>query len=106
MNLEAEPRVKRATAEEAPKASHPFFWAGYMLVDCGTSPEKKEPKPDKPVIKIKKPDKPEDKDKPAEKDKDAEKAKAKLWKKTKPPRKKKPLRKTRLFEERQAGQER
>ncbi len=46
LNLEAEPRIKHATTDETPKASHPFFWAGYMLVDCGTAPEKLEPKPD------------------------------------------------------------
>ena len=37
LNLEAEPRIKRAPADEPPKANHPFFWAGYMLVDCGTA---------------------------------------------------------------------
>ncbi len=36
---EHEPRVKKqkqsAAASELPKADHPFFWAGYMLVDSG-----------------------------------------------------------------------
>ncbi len=33
---EHEPRMKKAaTSGEAPKAGHPFFWAGYMLVDSG-----------------------------------------------------------------------
>ena len=33
---EREPRVKKASsAGEPPKAGHPFFWAGYMLVDSG-----------------------------------------------------------------------
>ncbi|MEX0979313.1 MAG: CHAT domain-containing protein [Pirellulales bacterium] len=31
-----EPRVKNAASgDQVPKASHPFFWAGYMLVDSG-----------------------------------------------------------------------
>ena len=37
LNLDAEPRLKRAATDETPKADHPFFWAGYMLVDCGTA---------------------------------------------------------------------
>ncbi|MGD0896908.1 MAG: CHAT domain-containing protein [Thermoguttaceae bacterium] len=35
LNVEAEPRVKRTTVDEPPRANHPFFWAGYMLVDSG-----------------------------------------------------------------------
>ncbi len=53
VNLEGEPRIKRGAADETPKASHPFFWAGYMLVDC-TPPPKPEPKPEEPVLKPKK----------------------------------------------------
>ncbi|MBU4398323.1 MAG: CHAT domain-containing protein, partial [Planctomycetes bacterium] len=53
LNLASEPRVKRSGTNETPKAVHPFFWAGYMLVDCGTSPDKSEPEPDGPVIKLK-----------------------------------------------------
>jgi len=30
-----EPRVKKNSVGETPKAGHPFFWAGYMLVDSG-----------------------------------------------------------------------
>ena len=26
-----------------PAAAHPFFWAGYLLVDTGTSPQPDEP---------------------------------------------------------------
>jgi CHAT domain-containing protein len=52
-NLEGEPRIKRGVADEMPKASHPFFWAGYMLVDC-TPPPKPEPIRDEPVLKPKK----------------------------------------------------
>jgi hypothetical protein len=34
-----EPRLKRAEKlEEAPTANHPFFWAGYLLVDTGYDP--------------------------------------------------------------------
>ena len=42
---EAEPRVKRSAGDDPPKANHPFFWAGYALIDCGTSPQKEEPAP-------------------------------------------------------------
>jgi hypothetical protein len=35
-----EPRVKKSPATtEPPKADHPLFWAGYMLVDSGVMPE-------------------------------------------------------------------
>ncbi len=35
---EHEPRVKKQQANvEPPKADHPFFWAGYMLVDSGVA---------------------------------------------------------------------
>ena len=30
-----EPRIKLKEAGELPTAAHPFFWAGYLLVDCG-----------------------------------------------------------------------
>ncbi len=53
LNLEAEPRIKRVATDEAPKASHPFFWAGYMLIDSGTAPKKPEPQPDEPVLNVK-----------------------------------------------------
>jgi hypothetical protein len=68
LNLEAEPRVKRGATEDAPKAGHPFFWAGYMLVDCGATTEKaekhekaekiekaekREQKADEPIVKPK-----------------------------------------------------
>jgi hypothetical protein len=36
----AEPRLKRLDeAGEPPRADHPFFWAGYLLVDTGTRPQ-------------------------------------------------------------------
>jgi tetratricopeptide (TPR) repeat protein len=34
-----EPRFKGAAKAEAPKANHPFFWSGYMLVDTGALPQ-------------------------------------------------------------------
>ena len=40
LNLEAEPRVKKTAVDEAPKARHPFFWAGYMLIDPGSASPK------------------------------------------------------------------
>jgi len=53
LNLAAEPRIKRAATDEPPKANHPFFWAGYLLVDPGTSPNPPEAPAEKPVLKIK-----------------------------------------------------
>jgi tetratricopeptide (TPR) repeat protein len=52
LNLEGEPRIKRTPADDPPKANHPFFWAGYLLVDCGT---RVEPKPGEPAVKAKSP---------------------------------------------------
>jgi tetratricopeptide (TPR) repeat protein len=56
LNLAAEPRVaskRGSNPEEAPKANHPFFWAGYMLVDPGVAPAKDGGPGDAPVIKVK-----------------------------------------------------
>jgi hypothetical protein len=40
IETEYEPRIKKAAAGgEPPKAGHPFFWAGYLLVDSGTVPK-------------------------------------------------------------------
>lgn len=51
----AEPRIQRTTDENLPKATHPFFWAGYMLVDRGVAPEPPDDqaKPDQPALKLK-----------------------------------------------------
>jgi hypothetical protein len=38
VNPTLEPRLKMGALEEPPRASHPFFWAGYLLVDTGTLP--------------------------------------------------------------------
>lgn len=51
LNLDAEPRIKRTTEGEAPKANHPFFWASYMLIDPGVKPDTTEPEPKKPEAK-------------------------------------------------------
>ncbi|HKD38028.1 MAG TPA: CHAT domain-containing protein, partial [Pirellulales bacterium] len=42
LDLDREPRIKRAPGGEAPLARHPFFWSGYMLIDTGWSPGKAE----------------------------------------------------------------
>jgi len=34
-----EPRVKLGAKDEPPTAAHPFFWAGYLLVDTGATTE-------------------------------------------------------------------
>lgn len=36
--LEREPRVKPTESEPSLMGDHPFFWAGYLLVDSGTAP--------------------------------------------------------------------
>ena len=42
LNIEAEPRIKKSAGGEpaegdtAQRAAHPFFWAGYLLADCGS----------------------------------------------------------------------
>ncbi len=41
---ETEPRVQDLAGAEPPKANHPFFWAGYMLVDPGVPAQKPAPK--------------------------------------------------------------
>ncbi len=54
LDIDAEPRIKRNTTDEAPKTDHPFFWAGYMLIDSGTPPQMPEPKDDEPALELKK----------------------------------------------------
>ena len=36
--------------DEAPKASHPFFWAGYLLIDGGAKSGDDKPAAKKPAI--------------------------------------------------------
>jgi hypothetical protein len=39
LDISREPRLKRSDDKtELPTADHPFFWAGYLLVDTGTRP--------------------------------------------------------------------
>lgn len=52
LNLDAEPRIKQASVAEPPKATHPFFWSPYMLVDSGVPPEKEEVEPEPPAVKF------------------------------------------------------
>lgn len=58
LDPEAEPRVKASAGDQPPKANHPFFWAGYMLVDPGTVGQKPDRPPEEPVLKFKIPDQP------------------------------------------------
>ena len=61
LNAAAEPRLRLSPSEETPKAEHPFFWAGYMLVDTGTLPQElaeQQPKAAEPDAGPKKPDPP------------------------------------------------
>jgi len=57
----SEPRLKVASRDEAPKADHPFFWAGYMLVDTGALPHelseqrKNEEPPTAPPVVVRPP---------------------------------------------------
>lgn len=57
LDLDAEPRIKRTATADPPKATHPFFWSGYMLLDSGTLPEEEEPEPEQPAVKLKDPEK-------------------------------------------------
>jgi hypothetical protein len=43
LDISREPRLKRSDDKvELPTADHPFFWAGYVLVDTGTRPGQEE----------------------------------------------------------------
>jgi hypothetical protein len=39
----AEPRLRAGRSADGLKADHPFFWAGYLLVDTGVGPPAEEP---------------------------------------------------------------
>ncbi|NQU22917.1 MAG: CHAT domain-containing protein [Candidatus Nealsonbacteria bacterium] len=65
VNIPAEPRIKRTANEKPLRANHPFFWAGYMLVDSGAPPKKPDPgegipplRPDLPALRPAEPDPP------------------------------------------------
>jgi tetratricopeptide (TPR) repeat protein len=44
-----EPRVKLKDTTNLPTAAHPFFWAGYLLVDCGETLVEEPPADDAPT---------------------------------------------------------
>jgi hypothetical protein len=44
LNLSREPRVKVGEAERSIPASHPFFWAGYLVIDRGAVPPVEAPR--------------------------------------------------------------
>jgi hypothetical protein len=46
ITLEAEPRIKASAGEDLPKATHPFFWAGYLLVDTGAEARRPDAQPE------------------------------------------------------------
>jgi hypothetical protein len=49
---EQEPRLKVGANDEPLTASHPFFWAGYMLLDTGAPPfRSEEPEPKRIELK-------------------------------------------------------
>ena len=66
LNLDGEPRLKKASVEDPPKASHPFFWGGYMLIDSGVA-STRQAAPKAAVPKVKKPEAPPDRQNPAKK---------------------------------------
>ncbi len=53
LDVAHEPRVKMISNAPMPKAGHPFFWAGYMVIDTGVPPRVDEADPENaPVIKL------------------------------------------------------
>ncbi|HTU27180.1 MAG TPA: CHAT domain-containing protein [Pirellulales bacterium] len=53
LEAEGEPRLKKlAAGAQPPLAEHPFFWAGYMLVDSGRLEEGQAPPPP-PMVNVK-----------------------------------------------------
>ena len=54
LNPDGEPRLKKEAVDDPPKASHPFFWAGYLLIDPG-SPAPTDNAPPAPVAELRKP---------------------------------------------------
>jgi CHAT domain-containing protein len=45
----AEPRIQEKLLDQPLKGEHPFFWAGYMLVDNGHEPQREEETPQPPA---------------------------------------------------------
>ena len=44
--------MRHSASDDPPKATHPFFWAGYLLVDWAAEAQKPEAK-EEPVVRIK-----------------------------------------------------
>lgn len=42
IDIEKEPRLKKSRGDLKPDPKHPFFWAGYMLIDNGSTRPKKD----------------------------------------------------------------
>lgn len=50
---EREPRAKVALSDAALKTDHPFWWAGYMLIDSGNTPRRADEAAPAPAVEIK-----------------------------------------------------
>lgn len=55
LDVSAEPRVKAAASIEGLKSEHPFFWAGYLLVDSGSGAALPEPAAPAAKLELKNP---------------------------------------------------
>jgi hypothetical protein len=56
IELAREPRIKKVSGPVGPlKASHPFFWSGYMLVDSGTRDPQRDALPGAALPEVSKP---------------------------------------------------
>lgn len=53
LDIDAEPRIRKSAVDEWPRANHPFFWAGYMLIDCGAPLPQADKPAEPPVVKVK-----------------------------------------------------
>lgn len=51
LDKDAEPRVRQASNKDLATAEHPFFWAGYMLIDSGVTPVRQVEPPPGAVVK-------------------------------------------------------
>ena len=57
LDANREPRLKRPEdIDQVQLADHPFFWAGYLLIDSGSDPglEEDAPVQPEPVVRFKK----------------------------------------------------
>jgi CHAT domain-containing protein len=58
INPAAEPRIKSSPNDDPPKGTHPFFWAGYMLIDPGIAAEGNPDQPGQPGLQLMEPGQP------------------------------------------------